>query len=92
MGKKSKGKKGGKQTLTKFYKHTFRRLWIKQRKLDLSAVSSERAIARLRKFIAYKRRKHDLIHDAKYGVSDKARRAEGNWNFVMLAKHEVVAV
>lgn len=34
MGKKSKGKKGRKQTLTEFYNDTFLPLWIKQKKLD----------------------------------------------------------
>jgi hypothetical protein len=58
----------------------------------LANVTREQAIARLRKFIAYKRRKHELIHDVKYGVSDGARRAEGNYNFVMLAKADVLAL
>lgn len=54
-------------------------------------VTREQALSRLRKFIAYKRRKHELIHDRKYGVSEAARRAEGNRNFVMLAVKDAAA-
>lgn len=52
---------------------------------DLSRVTREEALGRLRKFIAYKRRKHEMIYDPKYGVKESARRAEGNQCFVMLA-------
>ena len=57
---------------------------------QMQEVTQQQAISRLRKFIAYKRRKHELIHDPKYGVKDTARHVEGNHNVVMLAKLEVV--
>jgi hypothetical protein len=59
---------------------------------DLDDVDRLQAIARLRKFIAYKRRKYELIHDDKFGVSLRSRTMEGNHNFAMLAKSEATAV
>lgn len=58
---------------------------------NLDDVPREAALARLRKFIAYKRRKHELIHDEKYGVRDEARRAEGNQLFAVLAVQDALA-
>lgn len=53
-------------------------------------IKQREALARLRKFIAYKRRKHAMIHDPKYGVRDEARHAEGNQLFAVLAVQDAL--
>jgi len=55
---------------------------------DLSAVTREQALARLRKFIYYKLHKHEMCYDEKRGVSERSRTLEGNHGFVTLALAE----
>lgn len=56
---------------------------------SLKRVTREEALARLKKFLAYKRRKHAALYDERYGVAELARRQEGNWGFVQSVLDEV---
>lgn len=55
---------------------------------DLSSVTREQALSRLRTFIYYKLRKNEFIIDEKYGVREEARKAEGNHGFAARAVEE----
>lgn len=65
--------------------------WENKAGRNLRHVSRDEALARLLKFIAYKRRKHELIYDPKYGVRDEARHAEGDQMFAVLAVQDALA-
>ncbi len=55
---------------------------------DLTNVTREQALSRLRKFIYYKLHKHEMCYDEKRGVSERSRTLEGNHGFVVRALAE----
>jgi hypothetical protein len=57
---------------------------------DLALVTKDEALGRLRKYIAYKRRKDAMIYDEN-GIREESRRAEGDHGFVLLAAGDCVS-